>query len=54
MASVPGMEWKLNETDPWTLYKDAQPDLTGNKTVSVRMAATGTRLVGESVQYQFK
>ena len=53
IASVPGMEWKLNETDQWTLYKDAQPDLTGNKTVFVRMAATGTHLVGETVPYQF-
>ncbi len=53
IASVPGMEWKLNENDQWTLYKDAEPDLTGNKTVTVRMAATGTHLVGETAQYQF-
>ncbi len=53
IAAVPGMEWKLNENDQWTLYKNAEPDLTGNKTVSVRMAATGTHLVGETVQYQF-
>ncbi len=53
IASVPGMEWKLNETDQWTLYQDAEPDLTGDKTISVRMAATGTYLVGETATYQF-
>ncbi len=53
VAAVLGMEWKLNENDQWTLYKNAEPDLTGNKTVSVRMAATGTHLVGETAEYQF-
>lgn len=53
MAAVPGMEWKLNATDEWTLYKDEEPDLTGNKNVFVRMAATGTHLEGDVVEYQF-
>ncbi len=53
IAAVPGMEWKLNETDAWTLYSKAEPDLTGNKKVFVRMAATGTHLVGETAEYQF-
>ena len=53
IASVPGMEWKLNETDEWTSYQEAEPNLTGDKTVFVRMAATGTHLEGETVEYQF-
>lgn len=37
-------EWRYKETDPWTSYSVSSPDLTGNKTVQVRQAATGTRL----------
>ena len=53
MAAVPGMEWKLNATDEWTLYSQAEPDLTGDKNLFVRMAATGVHLEGETVEYQF-
>ena len=44
IAATPVMMWKLNDDDPWTLYRDAVPDLSGDKTVKVKVAATGTRL----------
>ena len=44
IAAIPSMMWKLNENDPWTLYSEAEPDLSGDKTVTVKVAATGTRL----------
>ena len=53
MAAIPGMEWKLNETDEWTLYGEEEPDLTGDKNIFVRRAATGTHLEGEAIEYQF-
>ncbi|HBA37080.1 MAG TPA: hypothetical protein DCY94_00015, partial [Firmicutes bacterium] len=41
-------EWRYKETDPWTSYSVSSPDLTGNKTVQVRQAATGTRLASNT------
>lgn len=37
-------EWRYNETDSWTKYSVASPDLAGSKTVWVRQSATGTQL----------
>ncbi len=37
-------EWRYTENDAWTSYSVSSPDLTGNKTVQVRQAATGTKL----------
>lgn len=39
-----GTEWRYRESEPWTSYNVASPDLTGNKTVQVRQSATGTKL----------
>ncbi len=44
IAAGPVMQWKYREEDEWTFYRDAEPDLTGNKTVIVRMGATGVYL----------
>lgn len=38
------VEWRYTKSDAWTSYSVASPDLTGNKTVQVRIAATGTKL----------
>lgn len=46
-------EWKNKESDPWTSYKDASPDNTGDKTLIVRRGNTGTQLASESVTYTF-
>ncbi len=47
-------EWRYNENDNWISYKVASPDLTGNKTVQVRQAATGTKLASEATElYRF-
>lgn len=43
------MEWKMNETDKWTSFKEKAPDLTGNKTVIVRIGRTGTFLASPEV-----
>ena len=37
-------EWRYNEQSKWTSYKDSSPDLTGDKTIQIRQAATGTKL----------
>lgn len=37
-------EWRYSEADSWTSYNISSPNLTGNKTVQVRQAATGTAL----------
>lgn len=34
-------EWKYAEDTSWTAYSEAEPDCTGNKTVEVRIKATG-------------
>ena len=44
VAATPAMQWKYNETDRWTSYSDETPDLTGNKTVIVKMGATGVHI----------
>ncbi len=46
-------EWRYKETDPWTSYKVASPDLTGDKTVQVRQSATGTKLTSPASEYTF-
>lgn len=46
IAAVPSMQWKYREEDEWTFYRDAEPDLTGNKTVIVRMGRTGVYVEG--------
>ncbi len=47
-------EWRYTEEDAWTSYGITSPDLTGNKTVQVRQAATGTKLASEaSPMYTF-
>ena len=48
------MQWKLNEADEWTTYSEAEPDLTGDKTLIVRTGATGIYLASkESKIYNF-
>ncbi len=46
-------EWRNSESDPWTSYRTASPDNTGNKTLHVRRGATGTQLASDSVTYTF-
>ncbi len=40
-------EWRYTENDSWTLFSANTPDLTGNKTIQIRQAATGTKLASE-------
>ena len=54
VAAVPAMQWKYREEDAWTYYRDTEPDLTGNKTVILRMGATGTYLASkENLTFTF-
>lgn len=54
LGSVGAVEWKYQETDNWTRYETARPDLTGDKTIIVRMGATGTYLAEKtSTTYSF-
>ena len=48
------LEWKYNENDSWTSYKEKEPDLSGNKTLIVRVAATATYLADtKESKYEF-
>ena len=44
IGATNAMEWKYNEGDEWTSYSKEEPDLTGSKSVIVRMGATGVHL----------
>ncbi len=47
-------EWRYNENEAWNSYKVSSPDLTGDKTIQVRQAATGTALASDpSEMYTF-
>ncbi len=46
-------EWRLKETDPWTSYQSASPDLTGNKEVQIRIGAHETNLPSEVMTFTF-
>ncbi len=47
-------EWRYSDSDKWTSYLTASPDLTGNKTIQIRQPASGTMLASEPVTYTFK
>ena len=46
-------EWRNSEDDPWTSYAIASPDNTGNKTLQIRQAATGTKLASNVLTFTF-
>ena len=52
IGNTAGLEWKYKEEDQWTSYKEEQPDLSGDKTLIVRTAAT-VYLAGTTNTYQF-
>lgn len=41
IGNTTGLEWKYTEEDTWASYTEEQPDLSGDKTLIVRAAATG-------------
>ena len=47
------MEWKYTENDTWTSFKEQIPDLTGDKTVTVRTGATGVSLPSDELTFSF-
>lgn len=47
------MEWRYSGDDAWTSYREASPDLTGNKSVEVRVGATGTKLPSPLATFNF-
>lgn len=49
IAATGAMQWKYNENDEWTFYSDEEPDLTGDKTVMVKMGATGVYLESNDI-----
>lgn len=42
------IQWKFKEEDEWTSYSEAEPDLTGDKVVIVRVGATGVYLASKN------
>lgn len=50
---VSSMEWRKSDTDAWTAFADAQPDLSGDTSVKVRVGAHGIYLPSEEAVYTF-
>jgi len=46
-------EWRMNESDSWTSYKEVTPDLSGEKSVQIRVGATGVYLPSDIQTYIF-
>lgn len=46
-------EWRMSNTDTWTKFSEQLPNLTGDKQIYVRSAATGTRLATKGMQLNF-
>lgn len=44
IGATEAVEWRYTQNDEWTSYGVDSPDLTGNKTIQVRLSATGTKL----------
>ena len=47
------MEWKMPESSAWTLFKDQEPDLTGDKTIFVRSRRHGIYLTSPELSLSF-
>ena len=46
-------EWRMEGSNTWTSYASYEPDLTGNKTVYVRTAATKNYMKSPEIQLKF-
>ncbi len=46
-------EWRNSEDDPWTSYATSSPDNTGDKTLQIRIAPTGTKLASNVLTFNF-
>lgn len=46
------VEWRIGNT-PWKSYSNEIPDLTGDKSIEIRVAANGTKLTSPSQTYTF-
>lgn len=46
-------EWRNSETDQWTSYANASPNNTGDKTLHIRVGATGHSLPSETRTFTF-
>lgn len=54
IGNTTGLEWKYTEEDTWASYTEEQPDLSGDKTLIVRAAATGIYQADtKTTTYQF-
>lgn len=47
------MEWRMDGSNTWTSFKDSEPDLTGDKTIFVRIGKTGTYLESDEVSLSY-
>ncbi len=47
------LEWRYNDQGVWNKFSDQEPDLIGNKSITVRVAATGNRLPSTKLTYTF-
>lgn len=46
------MEWSFDQTE-WTSFADSAPDLSGDKTVYVRVATSGTAFASDAVELSY-
>ncbi len=53
VGTTTALEWRFQDTDDWTKLSDEEPDLTGDKTVQVRVGRTGNKLPTSTLTYNF-
>lgn len=46
-------EWRYSINDDWASYKTLSPNLLGDKTIEVRIGASGTKLPSNTIKYTF-
>ncbi len=46
-------EWRRSESEAWTSYVTSSPNNTGNKTLQIRQAASGTKLASNVLSFEF-
>ena len=46
-------EWRNSDSEDWTSYAVKSPDNTGDKTLQIRMAPTGTKLASNVLTFNF-
>ena len=53
IGTIDSMEWQLDGTNTWTSFREKEPDLSGEKTVHIRLGYSGTTTASDAVSLEF-